>query len=329
MVRVRTLFFVCLGLASLSVAPAGPGRSLATPAPPRPQARQAPSVPPPTVDLTSYLPRAGEVPGWPPKGDPFIYRGEDLFTYIDGGADIYNEYGFRQVAVQDYASGSGQTVTLEVFEMDGSAAAFGMYTFKTSARGSEAVLGQGGRLEDYYLNFWEGPFIVTVTGFDDTPESIAAVRRIAGAVDGKLTVTGDIPSLAAAFPKDWAARGGLKYLRGPIGLRNQHPIFARQAIRFHEGVAGWPDDGVLAVVLKGQTPAEAEAILADAEKVFSSSPPFSDFRKKEGRFEARDARGNSIEGRLLDGGLGLVVTKGPAAPTDMIWERLRTLSIGP
>ena len=263
------------------------------------------------------------MPGWTPKGEPLVYRGEDLFTYIDGGADIYNEYGFRQVAVQDYESSPQKTVTLEVFEMADAAAAFGMFTFKTSARGSKVDLGQGGRLEDYYLNFWKGPVVVTVTGFDESPESVEAVLKIAEAADGKFRAGGEKPSLAAAFPPEWAARGGLKYLRGPIGLRNQHPVFFRQAIRFHEGVAGWPAEGVLALVLKGQTPAEAKTAFSDAEKLFSPSPPFSGFRSGDGRFEARDARGNLFQGRLLDGCLALLVTKEPAADADKIWERLR------
>jgi hypothetical protein len=263
------------------------------------------------------------VPGWNLKGEPLVYRGEDLFTYIDGGADIYNEYGFRQVAVQDYEASPGKTVTLEVFEMADAAAAFGMFTFKTSARGSEADLGQGGRLEDYYLNFWKGPVVVTVTGFDESPESVKSVLRIAEAANGKLRADGKMPSLAAAFPPEWAARGGLKYLRGPIGLRNHHPVFFRQAIRFREGVAGWAAEGVLAVVLTGQTLAEAKTAFSDAEKLFSPSPPFSGYRSADGRFEARDERGNVFQGRLLDGCLALLVTNGPAPEADKIWDRLR------
>ncbi len=109
--------------------------------------------------------------------------------------------------------------------MADAAAAFGMFTFKTSARGSAVELGQGGRLEDYYLNFWKGPLVVTVTGFDDSPGSVGGVRAIAQAVDGKIKVRGEKPALAAAFPPEWAERGGLKYLRGPLGLRNLHPVF--------------------------------------------------------------------------------------------------------
>ncbi len=274
------------------------------------------------LDLTAFLPRAGEASGWSPKDEPLVYRGDDLFTYIDGGADIYNEYGFRQVVVQDYEDTSQRTLTLEVFEMTDTAAAFGMFTFKASARGTEAALGDGGRLEDYYLNFWKGPVLVTVTGFDDSPESIAGIRRVAQAADRKIRLHGEKPPLAAAFPADWSARGGLKYLRGPLGLRNLQPVFARRAIRFQEGVAGWPADGVLAAMLRGGSVSDTQTALADAEKLFSSGAPFSGYQSGDGRFAARDAKGNFIEGRLLDGGLAILITKGPSSGAEEIWERL-------
>jgi len=316
---------LALGAAVLSTAAAvaagGPGG-------PDVRSQKDPASPSAPLDLASFLPRSDEVPGWSPKGEALVYRGEDLFTYIDGGADIYNEYGFRQVIVQDYGNTFQKAVTLEVFEMADAAAAFGMFTFKTSARGSAVELGQEGRLEDYYLNFWKGPLVVTVTGFDDSPESVGGVRALARAVDGKIQVRGEKPALPAAFPPEWAERGGLKYLRGPLGLRNLHPVFSRLAIRFHEGAAGWPADGVLAVILRGQTAAETITALSDSEKAFSSSPPFSGYQSRDGGFAGRDAKGNSIEGRLLDGHLALLVAKERLADEEKIWERLRAAIAG-
>ena len=308
-----------LWLAVLSIFPDAISGAVRRPASLPQETLSAPFSP---LDLTSFLPRAGEAPGWSSKGEPLVYKGEDLFTYIDGGADIYNEYGFRQVVVQDYGDASQRTLTLEVFEMADTAAAFGMFTFKASARGTEVALGEGGRLEDYYLNFWKGPVLVTVTGFDDSPESVGGVRCVAEAVDRKIRLRGERPPLAAAFPPDWAARGGLKYLRGPLALRNLHPVFARQAIRIHEGVAGWPADGVLAVVLRGGQATETQTALADAEKVFSMSPPFSGYQSEAGRFAARDSKRYLVEGRLLDGCLAILITKVEQSGSEKIWERL-------
>jgi hypothetical protein len=283
---------------------------------------QTPSASSSLLDLASFLPRAAEVKGWAPKGEPQLFKGEELFTYIDGGADIYDEYGFRQVITEDYENASQKALTLEVFEMADAAAAFGMFTFKSSGHGTEIALGQGGRLEDYYLNFWKGRALVTVTGFDDSPESVEGVRLVAGATDRKIELRGETPAWAAAFPREWVARGGLKYVRGPIGLRNLHPALARSAIRFDEGIAGWPADGVLAAVLRGRNPEGAVTAFSDAQKLFSAGPPFADYRRSEGRFDARDAKGDFIQGRLLDGSLALLISEGPLPEPEKIWTRL-------
>ena len=119
-------------------------------------------------DLRALLPAGGEAKGWVKDGDPQEFVGEDLYTYIDGGAEIYQEYGFRRVVVQDYENASGKSVSLEIFDMENPAAAFGIFSFKRSGQGKGVAVGAGAELEDYYLNFWKGRFLVTLTGFDDS-----------------------------------------------------------------------------------------------------------------------------------------------------------------
>ena len=48
------------------------------------------------------LPQAGDAGSWKPEDEPQHVEGEDLFLLINGGAEIYHEYGFTQAAVQSY-----------------------------------------------------------------------------------------------------------------------------------------------------------------------------------------------------------------------------------
>ena len=113
-----------------------------------------------------YTPEAGELEGWKPTGSPRQYVGEDLFLLINGGAEIYNEYGFKRVITREYKNVNGKPINLEVFEMTDSSSAFGMYSFKTGKSGKNIPVGNNGLLEDYYINFWTGRFLVTLTVFD-------------------------------------------------------------------------------------------------------------------------------------------------------------------
>jgi hypothetical protein len=105
-------------------------------------------VRPSQAPLRTVLPADGSVPGWTRDGEPQEFVGEDLYTYIDGGAEIYQEYGFRRVVVQDYESRAGKSVSLEIFEMADPAAAYGIFTFKRSGRGKVVPLGSRAELED-------------------------------------------------------------------------------------------------------------------------------------------------------------------------------------
>jgi len=211
-------------------------------------------------DLRSLLPAEGEAKGWAKDGDPQEFVGEDLFTYIDGGAEIYQEYGFRRVIVQDYENAAGKSVSLEIFEMATPAAAFGIFSFKRSGQGKSVAVGAGAELEDYYMNFWKGRFLVTLTGFDDTTGTIEGLLAVAGTVDARITGTSKPPDLVAALPEQGLKPGSAKYLKGLLGLNNVYSFQTARGLAFTEAVKGDYGDGSTLIVMEyGSAEARASA----------------------------------------------------------------------
>jgi len=58
------------------------------------------------------------------------FTGESLWGYMNGGADIYLEYGFEILRVEEFFS-EDETIKLELFKMDDPISAFGIYSIKT------------------------------------------------------------------------------------------------------------------------------------------------------------------------------------------------------
>lgn len=199
--------------------------------------------------LRTLLPENGAVPGWARDGDPQEFAGEDLYTYIDGGAEIYQEYGFRRVVVQDYKDASGTSVSLEIFEMTTPAAAFGIYTFKRSGKGKSVPLGAGGDLEDYYLNFWKGCYLVTLTGFDEAPKTIEGIQKLAAGVDAKASGVREAPGLVGLLPKEGLRPESVRYLKGILGLNNTYDLHTARGLNFSEAVKADYGDGSTLIVL--------------------------------------------------------------------------------
>ena len=226
--------------------------------------------------LRGYLPGDDAVPGWTRDGEPQEYEGEDLYTYIDGGAEIYHEYGFRRVIVQDYKNAGGKSLSLEIFEMETPAAAFGMFTFKRSGKGRAVALGGGAELEAYYLNAWKGRFLMTLTGFDETPETTEGLTAVARAVDSRMRDAGDpaSPPLVAALPEKGLKPGSVKYLKGLLGLNNIYPFYTARGLAFAEAVKGVYTDGAALLVLDYGTPEARSGAWADLRDYLAGSDRF-------------------------------------------------------
>jgi len=279
--------------------------------------------PPAMRDLAAFLPGPADVPGWALKDAPQVYKGEDLFTYIDGGAEIYHEYGFRQVLAQDFVDKNQKGVTLEIYEMADPTAAFGIFSFKASGQGRPADIGTDSEFEDYYLHFWKGPFLVTVTGFEANPECREGVMAIARATGARISETAGRPAFLSKLPADWI-KPGLKYLRGALGLYNLHPFFTRDVLKFQEAAVVSLEDARV-FVFGYPNPAEALARLSETRQVLAANPAYMDVREfPNGHFEAVDSKGNALYARVDGSVIGLVLSPRAASVGRDLLKRIRS-----
>lgn len=280
---------------------------------------------PPLQNLEAFLPDKEELRSWKAENAPQPYKGEDLYLYIDGGAEIYHEYGFKQVLVQDYKSAAGKSLTLEIFEMANPECAFGIYTFKSSGTGKPIALGQDGQLEEYYLNFWKGNFLVTLTGFDSSPEVIPGLMLIAKSVDAKIRTQGRRPSLVEIFPKEWLPISRLKYIKGVLALNNIHSFFARDVFRFKEAVVGGINGGKFTIfVFRYSSQEECRRRFQEVKAAFEKSVDHKNFRNiQPDFFTTTDGQGMTIFGQSFADCLVLILTKESEADATTALTSLR------
>ena len=69
------------------------------------------------------------VPGWTKSGPMRRFIGSDLYNHIDGGAELFLEFGFEEVVIQGYGKGEDE-ITAEVYRMESPEAALGIYLMK-------------------------------------------------------------------------------------------------------------------------------------------------------------------------------------------------------
>lgn len=207
--------------------------------------------PSPVSDIATYLPHTGELEDWEPSGDPQLAEGEDLFLLINGGAEVFHEYGFKQAIIGEYQNKSSESArfNIEIYRMQNSQAAYGVYTFKTGDSGKKLDIGSGAEalLEDYYLNFWKGDFYVTVIGFDSSESTLTAITAAAKLVASKIKKTSQKPRLIELLPKRDSSKmpappQKVKYIMGNLGLFNNYQFDSRDIFGVKEGVIGYYKD---------------------------------------------------------------------------------------
>ena len=189
-------------------------------------------------DITTLVPGQGELSGWEANSNSTMAAGDDLFLLINGGADIYLEYGFEQAVFQSYTHGQDQIINLELYQMSSVEAAYGIYTFKTGKKGKSLDIGQEGYEESYYLNIWQGPFLITLIGLDESEETREGLRTIARQVCKKIEPVGDRPSLVNLMPEEGLDENRITYFAGNLGFFNLYLFDSSDLFGIKKGVMG-------------------------------------------------------------------------------------------
>jgi hypothetical protein len=145
-----------------------------------------------------FMPR--EVGGWILDPETQVFRGDSLFEYIDGAAEMYHKYGFLEVTAVEYAKGEGG-ITADVYEFTSPEMAYGMYTNLRPDGPDTIMLGVEGFTLGSNLVFVKGKRLVNVYSYDESEEVIPAVRAVAEALAGKLEGTTAKPALFGIFPE--------------------------------------------------------------------------------------------------------------------------------
>lgn len=274
----------------------------------------------PPEDLHGLLPADNEVSGWVRRGTPQNYRGDNLFEMIDGGADIYHEYGFTQVLRVEYENQPGKMITLEMYEMADPAAAYGIYSFKIGRNGQSVDIGQEAFLEEYFVNFWKGKLLVTVIGSDSDQATIRGVLALAGAVAKHYEPTAEKPALANLLLGEPLPLTHPIYVRGDLGVMNTYIFDTKNIFHVREGLIGSAND-YRVFVLRYRDDTECLGIFKGAIAKFAAGSRFKDGMQQEDSYSMIDRKQEVV--MVHRAGQNIIIVIGPKLDqADAIMEQI-------
>ena len=244
-------------------------------------------------NIKSLLPLAEEIPDWSPEDESQIVVGDDLYLLINGGAEIYQEYGFNQALYQTFADTQDNRINLEIYEMKDPVAAYGMYTFKTKTTGDQLDVGADGWMSSYYLNFWKGPYVVTLIGLDEKENISDELTRIARIQEAKIQAASIRPHIISYLPERDLLPNGLTYIRGNLALVNQYPFATQNIFNCTEGVHGdYP--GYSIFIFEYMDSDEAQTWFQFSKDFIRKSERYSGFMEMNDSYAVRDQKENKL-----------------------------------
>jgi hypothetical protein len=151
----------------------------------------------------------------PKGGDAVRFYSSDLYRYMDGGADIYIQYGLVAMAHGEYKR-AGVDMTVDVFDMGGPLPAFGIYSAERSPEYHFVDIGAEGYSSESTLNFLQGRYYVRLAAFGDG--AAAALDRFARAISRSIGGDRSLPAVLDILPREKRVARSEKYVvQAPAG----------------------------------------------------------------------------------------------------------------
>ena len=255
------------------------------------------------------LPADGFSGAWKKNGPMKVFRSEDLYGHINGGAEAFLELGFDQLTVQKYRDGANE-LTVELYRMTDPTAARAIYLARCGKETPAPALKERHtasrqqillQRQRYYIVLYN-----TAGGAANAPMLVEAAQAIAP----KLPADTPVPVLDV-LPAAGLAPGSARVIRGPVSLQALYTLGDGDILQLGgkiTGAAGDYKDAAGAstlIVVDYPSPASATAAFKHLKanldtylKPASATDSRLVFQDYEKKFGVASVNGKRLEVRL-------------------------------
>ena len=150
------------------------------------------------------------------------FNSASLYGYIDGGAELYLEFGFDTLVTTELAV-DGRELKVDIYRMKDPEAAFGIFSVsRFRCNGGEKLTEHICR-SAYQLQFCKGPFYVSIINDTGSEADQHVSGEIARNMIGNISDAGFDSGGFFPFAVDEETMKSAVLVRGPLGLYNGVP----------------------------------------------------------------------------------------------------------
>jgi hypothetical protein len=195
------------------------------------------------------------------QGTPSFYGPDQLYQFMDGGADVYLLYDFQVLLHQDFKSGQAELST-DIFDMGSAEDAFGIYAAERSPSYRFLDIGIEAYRSEGILNFLQDRYYIKLSG--SGPGANDLLQQLARVLSQRIAGTRSWPPLLKKIPQEHRVKYSEQFTRkDPLGHSFLSPAYI---VSYKQGAA---ESKLLISVAKD--PAEAKIRLEALAKYFRGS----------------------------------------------------------
>lgn len=246
-----------------------------------------------------------ECAGYAPEGEPELFVGDDLFGLINGGAELYHEFGFVEVIAAGI-SREGSLIKTEVYDMGSPQAAWGIYSLTSTTNAKQIEAGEAARSGEGFAQMIKGHYMVYVYSESNDMEGMLGVLQC---VEGEIAETGSKPMLLKAMEEYSGGNGSPSYFHGNLGLSPVYNFHYKDVFAYSEGAALKQKDHISIVLSYPDAQRCGEKFSASYE-FFENSKKYHEQTWADSRYSMRDRKEKMLDFYRNDNYMIIVIHDG-------------------
>jgi hypothetical protein len=198
------------------------------------------------------------------KSKTIFWGPSNLYTPIDGAADMFLSYNFEEMQSTVYSRDSDY-IRVEVYRHKTTVDAYGAYSQEKPQKDIYIDLGIEGYTEPSYINFVTGRYYIKITSWQPSEETSSAMVTIATMQASLLNEKSQFPFIFHAFPENEKIRHSEKYYNeNVLGYSFLHSSFE---VNYQS-----ENGNYTLFILKGSSKEDAAAMLKSYADYFNATP---------------------------------------------------------
>lgn len=255
------------------------------------------------------------------KGEPELYVGDDLFNLINGGAELYHEFGFVEVLATEISISDTTSMKVEIYDMGTPETAWGIYSLTYTSNAKPFMTGVAIRRGEGFAQFIKDKYMIYIY-FDELKS--AELQYVAGCLHNKIENSYHAPGLMKAVQVGRADPERAVYFKGNLGLSSIYSFHYKDVFGYKDGAASiYPDLKVF--LLRYNNEGECIDKYNTAKEFFTNSSKYHDQFILRGSFHMKDRKEQQIDCHFENTFLILFISSGETDLNDIREEIVNSM----